>query len=95
MNKKTISVLGAGSWGTAIAGVLADKGFTVNLWGHRQSHIDTLVKDSENRKYLPGYIFNKNIYPTHSLKKCTENCSIICIAVPSHVYRSVFRQPKE
>lgn len=92
MNKGKISVIGAGSWGTAIASVLADKGVTVNLWAHRKSHVEDLKNDNENKKYLPGYSLHTNILPTNSLEECTKDCSIICMVVPSHVYRSVFNQ---
>lgn len=85
-----VSVIGAGSWGTAIAFVLADKGYEVYLWGHRSEHINDLKNNRENSAYLPGYPFPENIHPTNDLSLCANECEIICMVVPSQVYRNVF-----
>jgi glycerol-3-phosphate dehydrogenase (NAD(P)+) len=91
-NKRKIAVIGAGSWGTALSMVLASKGYTVPLWGHNSQHIDSLLLDRENRKYLPGFPFADNILPTLSLKEAVEGCDIVCMVVPSHGFRSVYEQ---
>ncbi|WP_249023974.1 2-dehydropantoate 2-reductase N-terminal domain-containing protein [Suttonella ornithocola] len=53
-----IAVLGAGSWGTALALQLARGGHTVRLWGHRPEHIAQLTQNHENARYLPGVFFS-------------------------------------
>lgn len=91
MNKiKKIAVIGAGSWGTAIAGILAAKGLHTTLWGHHSDHIATLQKDRENKKYLPGYHFVDTLHLTSDLKIAVEGCEIVCMVVPSHGFRRVF-----
>jgi glycerol-3-phosphate dehydrogenase (NAD(P)+) len=89
-NNHKIAVIGAGSWGTALAVLLAGKSYAVNLWGHRREHIDSLISDRENKKYLPDILFPAKLQPVHQLKQAVEGTSIIVMAVPSHSYRHVF-----
>ncbi len=91
-NQRKIAVIGAGSWGTALAMVLASKGFIVPLWGHNSQHIDSLISDRENSKYLPGFPFPDTIQPTTHLKDAVEGCDIVCMVVPSHGFRTVYEQ---
>ncbi len=85
-----IAVIGAGSFGTALAVLLAGKGYAVDLWGHRSEHIDALISDRENKKYLPGISFPAKLQVVHHLKQAVEGTTIIVMAVPSHSYREVF-----
>jgi len=89
-NNHKIAVIGAGSWGTALAVLLAGKNYAVELWGHSGDHVDRLIRDRENRKYLPGILFPSMLLPVHQLKKAVEGTPIIVMAVPSHAYRKVF-----
>ena len=91
-NNLKIAVIGAGSWGTALAVLLAGKGYTVDLWGHRSEHIDALTCDRENKKYLPDITFPAMLQVVHHLKKAVESAAIIIMAVPSHSYRQVFNE---
>ena len=54
---RKIAVIGAGSWGTALALLLAGKGEKIYLWGHRKEHRDNLKSDRQNKKYLGGFFF--------------------------------------
>ena len=91
MTYKKIVVIGAGSWGTALAKQLADKGQNVTLWGHRKEHVDSLKVHSENRQYLPGFHL-KNIEFTSDLNVAILGKSMIVMVVPSHVFRDVFHK---
>ncbi len=91
-NNTKIAVIGAGSWGTALAMVLASKGFSVPLWGHNPSHIEKLQQERENSAYLAGFPFDDNIRPTADLNEAVAECQIICMVVPSHGYRAVYEK---
>ncbi|RUM33781.1 MAG: glycerol-3-phosphate dehydrogenase [Desulfobulbus sp.] len=83
------AVIGAGSWGTALAKLLADKGEQVVLWGHNPAHIDALRRDRENKKYLPGAALPDTLEPVDNLEVVSE-CQSVVMVVPSHGYREVF-----
>lgn len=85
-----IAVIGAGSWGTALAILLSGKGYATDLWGHSAEHIDKLIHFRENRKYLAGSIFPAKLQPVHHLDQALEGTEVIVMAVPSHSYRNVF-----
>ena len=88
---KQTAVIGAGSWGTALAKLLADKGEQVLLWSHRAEHTDALRRDRENRKYLPGAALPATLHPIHTFEEI-PSCQCLIMAVPSHGYREVFRK---
>ncbi len=85
----TISVLGAGSWGTALALLLARNGHRVKLWGRDPKHIADLSQDRRNRRYLPLAPFPDNLAVTADLATAAEECAIFLIAVPSHAFRDL------
>ncbi len=87
-----IAVIGAGSWGTALAILLAGKNYPVQLWGHRQEHVDCLIRDWENKKYLPDSPFPDALQPVSDLKAAVDGGPYIVMAVPSHSFRQVFTQ---
>jgi len=90
-----IVVIGAGSWGTALALLLAKKGINVDLWAHRQEHVDQLQADGENNTYLSGFSFPDNLNITSNLETAVNGKSMVIMVVPSHVYRQVFRRVKK
>jgi glycerol-3-phosphate dehydrogenase (NAD(P)+) len=89
---KKITVIGAGSWGTALSLVLAENSKEVILWGHRKKTVESLKRDRENKKYLPGIQFPENLRVTNDLKSCVSQSELILMVVPSHVLREVFNR---
>jgi len=87
-----VAVIGAGSWGTAIGGVLSGKGLNTVLWGHNEEHIAALQVDRENKKYLPGYPFHQSLKIESDLKEAATGADVVCMVVPSHGYRAVFQK---
>jgi len=89
-----VAVIGAGSWGTALALQLARNGLQVTLWGHQQKHIDELLADNQNTEFLPGYPFPDNLCPTASLSEAVVDVPHILIVIPSKAYREFLQQLK-
>lgn len=81
-----IALLGAGSWGTALALLLAKNNCEVLLWGHDLNEIDGLDRHREHRQLLPGYILPEQISLTTSLEAAAVFSDIILMAVPSHAF---------
>jgi glycerol-3-phosphate dehydrogenase (NAD(P)+) len=90
-----IAVLGAGSWGTALAILLARHGANVALWGHTPAEITALQRDRENRHYLPGIALPDRLQPTSDLAAALEGADEVLVVVPSHAFADVVRQVAE
>ncbi len=86
-----ISVLGAGTWGTALAILLSNNGHTVTLWSKLQREIEALEADRTKVPNLPGSILPDSIKLTHTLKDAIENPDIIVFAVASPYTRETAR----
>ncbi|OGT59070.1 MAG: glycerol-3-phosphate dehydrogenase [Gammaproteobacteria bacterium RIFCSPHIGHO2_12_FULL_42_10] len=84
---KPIAILGAGSWGTALALYLARRGQVVRLWSHESSEIEALLANRENRQFLPGHRFPDEIQPTSNLRQAILGVDDILIAIPSAGFR--------
>lgn len=88
----SISILGAGSWGTALAVQAARNGCDTLLWGHNPKHIAELKHSGENNRYLPGVYFPKNLQLTDNLREAVAFSSVLLISVPSHAFRDTMAQ---
>jgi len=89
-----IAVLGAGSWGTALACHLANNQNTVYLWGNNPTEIELMRASRRNQKYLPEIIFPENLHPSSDMAEVLQHCKNILIAVPSHAFRAVLEEIK-
>ncbi|NOQ35517.1 MAG: NAD(P)H-dependent glycerol-3-phosphate dehydrogenase [Methylococcaceae bacterium] len=83
-----ISVLGAGSWGTALAMLAARNGCQTLLWGHNPEHIAQLKEDRENKHYLAGLRFPDTLNVTSELEEVATFSSLLLISVPSHAFKA-------
>jgi glycerol-3-phosphate dehydrogenase (NAD(P)+) len=92
---KTIAVLGAGSWGTALALLLARNGHQIKLWGYKAEFQRLLLKEKENHIYLPGYSFPENLLPVIDLETTITNSDEVLIAVPSKGFRQLLETAKK
>ena len=88
------TVLGAGSWGTALASVLASKGYAVTLWGRDPVVIEGVATRRENARYLPGIELPQSLFATTQLAKALEGAELVVLAVPSHAIRQVAIEAK-
>ncbi|MFP4474530.1 MAG: NAD(P)H-dependent glycerol-3-phosphate dehydrogenase [Desulfatibacillaceae bacterium] len=82
-----IGVVGAGSWGTAIANLLADKGCPLDLWAYEQEVVDQITEAGENRVFLPGVNLSENLRPTTDLARVARDKDMLVVVCPSHVLR--------
>lgn len=86
---RKIAVLGAGSWGTTLAILLAKKGHEVSLWEYLKEQAERLDRERENRQFLSGVPIPKEIFISSNLKEIIKRKEIILIVVPSQVLREV------
>ena len=90
----TFVVLGAGSWGTALAMLLADNGHPTTLWAHSESHANTLQQERCNERYLPGVEFPPALKVSADLDEIIPAADIVLLVVPSHAFRETLRKLK-
>lgn len=79
-----VAVMGAGSWGTAIAILLSNKGHNVVLWAHRQNHVEEMGHRRQNIQYLPGIVIPNCIHITSEIETALREAQYVVLAVPSH-----------
>ena len=87
MNK--IAVVGAGSWGTALALVLANKGFDVHVWEYNKELAEKMEKERENAKFLGGAKFPDNLHVTNDDKDLLLGAKAVVFSIPSQFLRGV------
>ena len=87
-NPTPMLVLGAGSWGTALALVLARNGHQVYLWDIDQALIQQIDSERENKRYIPGVAIPDNIIPIENLDTLPEDIKLCVMVVPCHALRS-------
>lgn len=87
-----IGVVGAGSWGTALANLLATKGYTVDWWVFEEDLCQQLKENRVNDIFLPGVNLSENLRPHNHINKVVEDKDLVLIVVPSHVMRQVTEQ---
>ncbi len=86
-----INIIGSGSWGTAIAVMLAGKGYDVLLWSYLKEESEALLKYRENKPFLPGIKIPENVKFTSEISECGE-ADLIITAVPSHAMRQTAKK---
>ncbi|NOR05087.1 MAG: NAD(P)H-dependent glycerol-3-phosphate dehydrogenase [Deltaproteobacteria bacterium] len=89
---KRVGVLGAGSWGTALAVLLANKGIKTVLWARNQEFAKQIRKSRENKSYLPGIELPVALEITSDISKAVTDKEVILFVVPSHGLREVAKQ---
>ncbi len=82
-----IAVLGAGSWGTALALQFARSGRVVRLWGRDAAQLTGMASARVNERYLPGIAFPTNLEIVADLEACVRGATDILVSVPSHGLR--------
>lgn len=88
VNNPHIGVIGAGSWGTALSLLLAQKGWSVDLWVHESELCRLIEERRENAWFLPGVPLPEAIRPSNRFKDVVEGKERIVVVVPTHVLRT-------
>jgi glycerol-3-phosphate dehydrogenase (NAD(P)+) len=87
-----VAFLGGGSFGTALAVMLSNKGIHTSIWTIDETCVSDINVKRENHKYLPDVKISDNVTAYGSLQEAIKDCKIIVLAVPSQVIRTVARQ---
>lgn len=90
-----IAVLGAGSWGTTLAILLAQKGHDVSLWSYREKYTEQILATRQNPSFLPGITIPETVIATSNLLDGIDGASMVVAAVPSQYIRSVMALLKD
>ena len=86
-NDIKIGVVGAGSWGTSLANLLALKGYKIDLWVFEKEVKDQIETYRENKVFLPGFALSDNLFPSNDMARVVNGKELLLIVVPSHVMR--------
>jgi glycerol-3-phosphate dehydrogenase (NAD(P)+) len=89
---RRVAVLGAGSWGTTFAKVLADAGRDVVVWARRDEVADCIRTERRNKFYLPATVLPERVTATSDAPEALDGAELIAIAVPSQTVRDNLRQ---
>ena len=87
-----IAIIGAGSWGTALAHTLAGAGHDARLWAYEKEVVASIRERRENDAFLPGVILPENITPTNDLAFALANAECVLTVMPSHVCHSLYER---
>jgi len=88
---ETISILGAGSWGLAIARLLNINGYPVKIWEFNNKDYQLLLKHRTHPNKLPDCRLDESILITNDIDECLENADLVVLAVPSQFLRSALK----
>jgi glycerol-3-phosphate dehydrogenase (NAD(P)+) len=89
---KNLSIIGAGSWGTALAMVLAPRFSQVRLWVYEADLAERMLQSRVNDVYLPGFALPETVRPTGDLSQALEGADMLLSVVPSHLVRGMFQR---
>jgi glycerol-3-phosphate dehydrogenase (NAD(P)+) len=88
----TLAIIGAGSWGSALAIALGPRFPRIRLWVYEADLAERLAVTRENDVYLPGFRLPDNVEPAPELERALAGADVVLSVVPSHLVRSVYRQ---
>lgn len=83
-----VAILGAGAWGTALARVLAEHGEASRLWTWQPEHAAALLRERENRAFLPGFSLPSEVEPSADLAHTLRGADLVLLVVPTAAFRA-------
>lgn len=87
-----IGIIGAGGWGTALANLIAHKGYQPLLWCYEPELVEKIKSERENSYYLSGIKLDEKIFPSSDLEEVVSGKELVIFVVPSQYFRSVFEK---
>lgn len=84
------AIIGAGSFGTALARLLGQKGYSVRIWGREADVREAIAVRHENPRFLPGILLPETVVPVEDPAEAVRDAELVVAATPSHVARQVF-----
>lgn len=87
-----VAVLGPGSWGTALAQVLAENGHDVRIWGHRASQVEEINTQHTNQRYLPDHHLPDSIRAFTDMEDAVKDADAVLFVIPTKAIRSVAKE---
>tara|TARA_B100001971_G_scaffold205874_1_gene223930 strand:+ start:19 stop:1026 length:1008 start_codon:yes stop_codon:yes gene_type:complete len=91
-SKESVTIFGGGSWGTAIAKVLAENSCHVNLWIRESSVVDSIIRTRENKLFLPGIKLPELIHPKNDLQEDFFNTKFLIFSFPTQYIRGFLKK---
>ncbi|MCY3815470.1 MAG: NAD(P)-dependent glycerol-3-phosphate dehydrogenase [Gammaproteobacteria bacterium] len=88
------AIIGAGAWGTALAVHLGKAGWPGKLWDIDRTHVENLLSDRENKRYLPGVSLPRRVQPVKELETAVRGAECVLLVTPSSALRGTFRRLK-
>lgn len=91
---QNIAVLGAGSWGTALAISLSGAGHKVKIWDKNEEHIKNMRETRENKRYLPDITLPEGLTPVDTAEEALQNVSLVVFSIPTQNFRAAAEHVK-
>ncbi|MFT4674752.1 MAG: glycerol-3-phosphate dehydrogenase (NAD(P)+) [Reinekea sp.] len=92
LTSSKVTVLGGGSFGTAVANIAAMNHHPVTLWMRSEKQADDILQNRQNARYLPGYVLADNLAPSLDLESAVRDAHFVFVAVPSKAFRAVVEE---
>ncbi|MET0232980.1 MAG: 2-dehydropantoate 2-reductase N-terminal domain-containing protein, partial [Rhodanobacteraceae bacterium] len=89
-----VAVLGAGSWGTALAARLAENGVPTTLWGRMPQAVVDMASARRNARYLPDLVLPESLMISGALESTVRDAGTLLLAVPSHAFSEILDASK-
>ncbi len=89
-----VAILGAGAWGTALARVLAEHGEATRLWTWQAEHAAAMLRERENREFLPGFSLAAAIEPTADIAHALSSADAVLLVVPTAAFRATLARAR-
>lgn len=93
IKNNTISIIGAGGWGTALSTVLVNNGFNIRIWAKEKETVDDININHQNSTFLPNVKLDEHIYASNNLEEFRDD-EFIITAVPTQFIRTLFNNNK-